>query len=157
MAWHWTTAGIAAALAFCALPLLGHAQNVLDGGVVPTRSTWSGVFTEAQAKRGENDFVQFHCGYCHHPDMSGDVSEGVSPLRGEHFMVNWDAQPLSDFVRRIHLNPSDQSTDMDIATATDITAYILAANNLPYGKTELPADHAAQAMIRWDQVDPDKK
>ena len=66
------------ALTLLALPL--HAQDVLNGGIVPTRSIWSGVFTEAQARRGQNDFDQFHCGYCHHPDMSGDVSEGVSPL-----------------------------------------------------------------------------
>jgi hypothetical protein len=149
-------AGIGIVLALAGLPLITHAQNVLNGGVVPTRSIWSGVFTEAQARRGENDFAQFHCGYCHHPDMSGDVSEGVSPLRGDHFMVNWDRQPLSDFVRRIHLNPSDQSADMDIETATDITAYVLAANGLPYGKSELPADHAVQAQIRWDQTDGEK-
>ena len=151
---RWIGLGGLAGAVLCVLPLIGHAQNVLNDGITPTRSIWSGVFTIAQAQRGENDFVQFHCGYCHHPDMSGDVSEGVSPLRGDHFMVNWDRQPLSDFVRRIHLNPSDQSADMDVATATDITAYILWVNHLPSGKTELPADHAAQAQIRWDQSDP---
>src|SRR6202012_1751657 len=77
-------------------------NSVLNDGITPTKSIWSGVFTEAQAKRGEGYFIQFHFGYYHHPDMAGDTSEGVSPLRGDHFMVNWDSQPLSDFVRRIH-------------------------------------------------------
>jgi hypothetical protein len=153
---RWTGLGIAAGLALSTPPLVGHAQDVLNGGITPTRSIWSGIFTEAQAKRGEGYFIQFHCGYCHHLDMSGDVSEGVSPLRGDHFMVNWDRQPLSDFVRRIHLNPSDQSADMDIETATDIAAYILAANSVPYGTAELPADRAVQATIRWDQTAGEK-
>jgi hypothetical protein len=153
---RWLGIGVLAGAALSALPLFVHAQDVLNGGIIPTRSIWSGIFTEAQAKRGENDFIQFHCGYCHHPDMSGDVSEGVSPLRGDHFMVNWDHQPLSDFVRRIHVNPSDQSSDMDIETATDITAYILAANSVPYGKSELPADRAVLAQYRWDQTAGEK-
>src|ERR1700761_561011 len=143
-------AGLAGLTAFA----WAQSASVLNDGITPTKSIWAGVFTEAQAKRGEGYFIQFHCGYCHHPDMSGDVSEGVSPLRGDHFMVNWDSQPLSDFVRRIHVNPSDQSNDMDIQTATDITAYILAANSIPYGKTDLPADTAALATFRWDQVAP---
>jgi hypothetical protein len=154
MAGRWLKSGVLAGTVLGVLPLLGHAQSVLNGGIVPTRSIWSGVYTDAQSDRGAQDYAQFHCGYCHRPDMDGDASEGVSPLRGDHFMVNWDTQPLSDFVRRIHLNPSDQSADMDVATATDITAYILWVNHLPSGKTELPADHAAQAQIRWDQSDP---
>ncbi len=143
--------------AACVAPnlLLAQGTSVYSGGIVPTCSIWTGVYTTAQAIRGETDFEQFHCGYCHRADLEGDPSEGVSPLKGDHFMVNWDGQSLADFVRRIHVNPSDQSSDMDIVTATDITAYVLARNNVPPGKAELPADRAVQATMRWDQKVPD--
>jgi hypothetical protein len=149
-----TVLGLAMA---CAAPdlLLAQGTSVYSGGIVPTRSIWSGVYTTAQAVRGEANFEQFHCGYCHRADLEGDPSEGVSPLKGDHFMVNWDGQSLADFVRRIHVNPSDQSSDMDIVTATDITAYVLARNNVPPGNAELPADRAVQATMRWDQKAPD--
>lgn len=154
MRWFAT---IFAGAALCAAPGLLHAQgtSVYSGGVVPTRSIWNGVYSAAQAARGLSDFGQFECGNCHRADLEGDPSEGVSPLKGDHFMVNWDSQSVSDFVRRIHINPGDQSSDMDIVTATDLVAYILARNNVPAGTAELPADRMVQAQIRWDQVKPD--
>jgi hypothetical protein len=154
---RWFAIAVMTAGVTSAAPGLVDAQgtSVYSGGIVPTRSTWSGVYNTAQAIRGEAMCKQFGCGNCHRADLEGDPSEGVSPLKGDHFMVNWDSQSVADFVRRIHLNPSDQSDDMDIATATDLVAYILARNNVPPGTAELPADRAVQAQIRWDQKKPD--
>jgi cytochrome c553 len=141
----------------CAAPglLLAQGTSVYSGGIVPTRSIWSGIYTTAQAARGEKDFGQFECGNCHRADLEGDPSEGVSPLKGDHFMVNWDTQSVADFARRLHTKPNDDISDMDIVTATDLVAYILARNNVPPGGTELPADRLVQAQIRWDQKKPD--
>ncbi|HWY62310.1 MAG TPA: hypothetical protein VNW15_10465 [Rhizomicrobium sp.] len=146
-----------ACAAVSAAPGLLHAQgtSVFSGGIVPTRSIWTGVYTTAQAIRGEKDFGQFECGNCHRADLEGDPSEGVSPLKGDHFMVNWDTQSLADFARRLHTKPNDDISDMDIVTATDLVAYILARNNVPPGSTELPTDRFVQAQIRWDQKKPD--
>ena len=157
MTMRWLAIAAMAAAVTGAAPglLLAQGSSVYSGGIVPSRSIWSGVFNTTQAVRGQADFEQFHCGYCHRADLEGDPSEGVSPLKGDHFMVNWDSQSVADFVRRIHVNPSDQSSDMDIVTATDITAYVLARNNVPPGNAELPADRAIQATMRWDQKAPD--
>src|ERR1700733_8301272 len=93
----WLVALLACA-AICTAPGLLHAQgtSVFSGGVIPTRSIWSGVYSTPQAIRGERKFKLFECGNCHRADLEGDPSEGVSPLKGDHFMVNWDTQSVAD-------------------------------------------------------------
>ena len=152
----WPALLVCAAICVASGSLYAQGTSVFSDGILPTRSIWTGVYSSAQAARGLAKFGQFECGKCHRADLEGDPSEGVSPLKGDHFMVNWDTQSLADFARRLHTKPNDDISDMDIVTATDLVAYILARNLVPPGDAELPPDRLVQAQIRWDQKKPDE-
>jgi hypothetical protein len=137
----------AAVVAISAMPGLVYAQggpSLWSNGIIPTRSIWSGVYTDAQAARGEKDYHQ-QCVWCHMDFLEGDPSEGPPPLAGDHFMVNWDGLSLADLAHHMHTQPNDDPSDIEYTTATDLVAFILKFNNVPAGKTELPADRSIQA------------
>jgi mono/diheme cytochrome c family protein len=119
-----------------------------------TRSVWSGVYTAAQADRGKKMY-QTACADCHGDQLEGDPGNGVPPLAGDFFMVDWENYPLSDLVRHVHFRPNDEADDMDIVTATDLVAFILAANDIPVGGAELPSSRAIQLQIRIDVHKPE--
>jgi len=138
-----------ACVAMCAAPGLLYAQggpSLWTNGIIPTRSVWSGVYTEAQAARGEKIYHR-QCAECHLDFLEGDPSEGPPPLAGDHFMVNWDGLSIADLAHHMHTQPNDDPSDMDYTTATDLVAFILAFNNVPAGSAELPSDRAIQAQI----------
>lgn len=141
----------------CASGLL-HAQGddpAANFGIIPTRSVWSGVYSEAQAARGENFYKDDECGICHADDLSGD--SGVTGLAGSDFMSDWDGKSVLELVRHIHSMPIGGSNDIGLAEATDLTAFILRQNNIPAGSSELPADRHLLAGIRIDAQKPGAK
>ena len=73
--------------------------------VAPDRTTQDGVYTEAQAKRGEETYAKA-CASCHAADLSGS---GQAPaLADADFNKEWNSQPLSDLFDRIHTTmPAD--------------------------------------------------
>jgi cytochrome c len=150
---RWLIAGAITCLA--ALPRLGHAQNngVFNNGIIPTRSVWSGVFTAAQAARGEKVY-RGQCVFCHMDFLEGDPSEGPPPLAGDHFMVNWDGASVADLARHMHTQPNDDPSDMYASTAADLVAFILSYNKIPAGNTELSSDRSDQAQIRIEAQKP---
>lgn len=143
--------------AMLAAPGLLHAQTggltLFDRGIEATRSIWDGVYTDAQAARGEKIYRK-QCAECHLDFLEGDPSEGPPPLAGDHFMVDWDGLSVADLTRHIHTQPNDDPSDMETDTATDLAAFILQYNKVPSGKSELPADRLVQAQIRMTPRDP---
>ncbi|MGA2930454.1 MAG: c-type cytochrome [Solirubrobacteraceae bacterium] len=124
-----------------------HAQDAaFNAGVFPTRSVWSGVYTQAQAARGKAAYQQI-CSECHGPELEGDGANAVSQLAGPGFMSNWDNRTVGELVRRIHAQPNDSPEDIGVARATDLVAFILASNGIPAGNEELPTERAIQAQI----------
>lgn len=137
-----------AGAALCGVSGLLYAQDVsLYDGVIPSRSVWSGVYTMDQVAKGRKLYEEA-CAQCHLPQLQGDGSEGVPPLVGTHFMVDWDSIPLSDLVRHMHAQPNDTPGDIDTEAATNLTAFILFSNQVPAGKTPLPDNQRAVAQIR---------
>src|SRR5437879_7706810 len=63
-----------------------------------TRSVWDGVYTEEQAKRGE-EVYQKECAACHGDMLTG--GESAPPLTGGAFQANWNGLSLSDLFDRI--------------------------------------------------------
>jgi hypothetical protein len=143
----------------CAAPSLLYAQtagpSLWSDGIIPTRTIWSGVYTLAQAARGEKIYHQ-QCAECHLDFLQGDPSEGPTPLAGDHFMVNWDGLSVADLAHHIHTQPNDDPSDMEATTAADLVAFILQYNNVPAGNTELPPDRSVQAQIRITQEPPSR-
>jgi len=106
--------------------MFGNAQEAL--------SVWSGVYTTAQAERGQLIYSG-QCGRCHGEDLGGSRAY---PLAGERFMDHWDAHSLQQLFRRIRdtMPPAEAGT-LSAADARDVVAYVLQQNGFPAGTTEL--------------------
>ena len=149
---------IAAIAGLCCASGLLHAQAndpESNFGIIPTRSVWSGVYSAAQASRGEYAYSDDECGICHGEALDGD--SGVTALVGNRFMTDWDGQSALALVRHIHSMQISNRDDIGIVEATDLTAFILRENKIPAGSSDLPVDRQALAEIRLDAQNPDSK
>src|SRR3954467_5216444 len=72
-----------------------------------SRTTWDGVYTEAQAARGATVYAAT-CAQCHGPTLSG--AEGP-PLTGVDFASNWNGLSLGELFERVRTSmpPDDPS------------------------------------------------
>jgi cytochrome c len=100
------------------------------------RTVWDGVYSEAQAKRGEAIFVDA-CSNCHGRTLEGQ--DMTPPLTGGVFMSNWDGLSVGDLTDRIRSSmPLDRPGSLSRQDNVDVVAYILRFNQFPAGKDELP-------------------
>lgn len=103
----------------------------------PSRTIWDGVYTEAQAKRGEAVYFDT-CVRCHGPQLQGG-NDGAGPLTGPTFSGNWNGVPLGQMVDRMRATmPLDKPNTLTRQQTTDVLTYILSVNKVPPGKIELP-------------------
>ncbi|HEX7546181.1 MAG TPA: cytochrome c [Gemmatimonadaceae bacterium] len=104
------------------------------------RSTQLGVYTEAQAKRGEQTYAGI-CRSCHTP----------SEHTGAAFNQNWNAHPLLDlFAYLCQSMPKDNPGSLDPYDAADVIAFLLKLNAMPTGSAELAPDTVALKKILID-------
>jgi hypothetical protein len=120
------------------------------------KSTWDGIYTEAQAKRGADKYRE-HCEWCHRADLTGE--DEASPLTGWGFSANWDGLPLGSLYERMRRDmPQMKAGTLSNAVNADILAYMLQVNKFPAGETELPPSKPILDQIRYDAEKPkDKK
>ena len=117
--------------------LLGAAIFVSAVRAQPSRTIWDGVYTEAQAKRGETIYFET-CVRCHGPQLQGG-NDGAGPLTGPTFNGNWNGVPLGQMVDRMRATmPLDKPSTLTRQQTADVLTYILSVNKVPAGKTELP-------------------
>ena len=116
------------------------------------KTTQDGVYTEAQAKRGEQTYAKA-CASCHAADLSGS---GQAPALGDaDFNKEWDSQPLSDLFGRIQATmPADAPGTMKPEEVADVIAFILAKGHIPAGAADLPSDTAALKLITYAAPKP---
>ncbi|MBI3048509.1 MAG: cytochrome c [Acidobacteria bacterium] len=115
-------------------------------------SVWDGVYTEAQAKRGEAIYYQ-RCGACHGPDLEG--GDMTPALVGGVFTANWNDLPVSDLFERIRITmPLDQPSTLARAQTADVVAFLLKANKWPAGEVELPRELEPLKEIRIQALKP---
>ena len=109
--------------------------------VQDARSTiWEGVYTEAQAKRGEDAYLRA-CAKCHADDLLG--STNAPALVGQPFFARFDrtsADDVIDVIRRTM--PQEAPDTLGMPAYADIAAYLFKTNGSPAGKAELPTDRA---------------
>ena len=140
----------------CATGLL-HAQEddpAANFGIIPTRSVWSGVYSAAQASRGEYAYSNDECGSCH--DEVGGGS-GDPELVGTNFLEDWDGQSALELARHIHSSTMGNPGDIGIAEATDLIAFLLQENQIPAGNSDLSVDPRVLAGIRIEEQNPAAK
>ena len=115
---------------------------------------WSGVYTEAQAKRGELTAIKA-CASCHGADLTG--GEAGPGLAGLEFLGNWNQQSLGDLFDRIHSTmPADSPGSLSLQDTADILARVLQLNKFPTGDKELPTDMNALNQIKIESQPPAK-
>src|SRR5579863_926550 len=101
-----------------------------------TRSVWSGVFTEAQAARGEAAYTA-ECSRCHKDDLS--AYGGV--LVGQKFMDQWREDSLDSFFTILRQTmPRNAPASLGNGVYLDIVAYVLRMNAFPAGDKELTTE-----------------
>jgi mono/diheme cytochrome c family protein len=115
-------------------------------------STWSGVYTEDQAKLGQTVFTK-SCSECHGEDLAGD---GFAPsLKGPEFMNNWNGLTLGELFERIRVSmPPENPNSVSPKDKADIVTYLLKQNGFPAGATELPSTAEALKAIKFEATKP---
>jgi mono/diheme cytochrome c family protein len=115
------------------------------GGAAPT-SIWDGVYTNAQAKRGDTIYAQ-HCAMCHMVDMGG--KEPAPELAGDNFLSKWIGHDVGELYTRVATTmPAGNPGILKPAEVADVVALLLQANNFKGGKVEMKADEAALKKIK---------
>ena len=121
----------------------------------PPRSVWDGVYSEEQAKRGD-ELSRRECAACHGDGLTG--GEAAPPLVGGAFLANWDGLTVGDLFERIRKTmPQDDPKRLSSQQDADILAYMLRLNDFPTGKTELERRAELLKQIRLEAAKPEKK
>lgn len=137
------------------LASLGASYSGLSAQEPEPRTVWDGVYTAAQAARGEQLYGQ-HCSACHGRDLEGDGE--ALPLAGQDFFSIWNGEKLGPLFDRIHLDmPLNRPGTLSSEADADILAFILRFNDFPDGKSELSHNPAMLNMIRFEMTKPEKK
>ena len=120
-------------------------QAESDAAASSSGSVWDGVFTEDQAARGKSTYEQ-ECAPCHSDDLLGD---GIAPaLTGAAFNFRWGELSVADMRAAIRATmPQGTPASLSAQAYVDIISYILQANNLPAGDSELPTNEAPLSQI----------
>lgn len=116
------------------------------------RTTLDGIYTEAQAKRGEQIYID-SCASCHEPDLSGG---GQTPgLAGKEFNMDWNDLSMSDLFDRTRATmPADKPGTLKPGPTSDVIAFLLQKGSFPAGQTELPSEVAALKAITFVSPKP---
>jgi len=104
----------------------------------PSRSVWDGVYTDEQAGRG-NDLFMNRCATCHDP----------SEFAGQAFIDQWKGQTAFNLFDTIRTEmPKDNPGSLSADNYRDIVTFMFKANSFPVGKVELEAKDDVLKQIR---------
>src|SRR5262245_45591973 len=110
-------------------------------------SVMDGVYTAAQAKRGEKVYTDT-CGVCHGPKLGGTDTGGPT-LTGPDFVNGWKDMSLGALLNKINMDmPSNAPGTLEPQQYADSLAYVLSVNKYPAGMTELPTDPSALKAVK---------
>ena len=110
----------------------------------PAPAPAQGIYTEAQAKRGQV-FYQDFCEACHGPALAGDTA---APLVGPKFQELWSGKTYRDLFEKIRVTmPPDAPGTITRPQIAAIIAYKLSLDQFPAGQTDLTTDIAVLGTI----------
>ena len=110
------------------------------------KTTADGVYSDAQAKRGEAAYSQ-SCSSCHGPDLSG--LDSAPSLAGPEFLTSWTDQTVGDLVERVRTSmPADAPGSLARPAVIDIVSFIISKNGFPAGSADLPTESDALKAIK---------
>jgi cytochrome c len=113
-------------------------------------SVWSGVYTPAQNKRGEEVHANV-CAMCHGRRLNGAGQSEMPPspaIAGATFLKKWAGSNVAAlFVIVRHTMPPDAPNTLTDQQSLDALAHMFAVSGIPAGNKELPLDPNALAGI----------
>ena len=119
----------------------GAASPVAGVPVAATKSVKTGVYTAAQADRGQA-LYRSKCASCHAPNRFTD----------DLFYTSFAGKPLWEMFDVISdTMPEDNPGSMKPEEYIDVMAYLLKLNNFPTGNSELPAGKDALSAILMEK------
>jgi len=105
---------------------------------VTKQSVWDGVYTDAQATRGERTYTR-SCEQCHGADLTGDPVMEIPALSDEAFMMSWGGKTVKQLFEHVQRSmPKDKPGSLGAGAYIDVVAFLLQANKFPSGSRELP-------------------
>ena len=114
-------------------------------------SIWDGVYTEAQAMRGQARY-KASCATCHSEDLLGDSGPA---LVGEPFLQRWNGTTVNDMLVTLRQTmPQDSPDSLGTPGYVDLIAFLLKSNSAPAGAAELPTETSALQSVRVTQRAP---
>lgn len=106
----------------------------------PLKSTQDGVFSEDQARRGEETFQKV-CAACHLPEQFGET-----------FIQSWAGATVGDLYDLISsLMPEDQPGSLEPEEYVAVLSYIFKMNGLPPGPVALDERREILGSIRIER------
>ncbi len=129
---------------------LACATAVAEAQTVKPVSVWSGVYTAAQNKRGEELHAGV-CTMCHGPRLNGAGQPEMPPspaIARASFFRKWAGRNVAAlFVYVRHTMPPDTPGTLTDQQTIDSIAHMFAVSGIPAGNRELPPDPNALANI----------
>jgi mono/diheme cytochrome c family protein len=118
------------------------------------KSQWDGVYSDEQAKRGEDLYAQ-HCSACHGPDLAG--GEMAPSLVGGDFSANWNDLSLGQLFDRIRTSmPQNNPGSLSRQQNADVLAFMLNKGSAPAGAAELSSQSEVLNTIKYVATKPNK-
>ena len=126
----------------------------------PTRTVQDGVYSDAQATRGQALYAQ-RCAGCHGPALEGAQAP---PLAGDAFVGKFRQEPLSAlFIKIRYTMPPAPPVAAEPGAGkqpqvpprltpgqgADLVAHVLKTNGFPAGKADFPAADATTSTVAW--------
>ena len=117
----------------------------------PMASVWDGVFTEAQATRGQAAYSGA-CGNCHGSRLNGAPDDpdmrSSPPVARARFLRVWDGRALGTLLAYTRATmPEENPNSLTQQEYVDVIAYQLSVSGMPVGEDELPIDPYDLARI----------
>jgi alcohol dehydrogenase (cytochrome c) len=105
------------------------------------QTVWDGVFTEAQAMRGQAVYAA-PCGRCHGHKLDGAPDDPdmfpAPPIGGWKFLRNWNGRTLAMLYEyTVSTMPANNPGFLSAQEFVDLLAYMLWASGAPAGPAEL--------------------
>src|SRR5262245_9249066 len=125
--------------------------GITDDAARATTSIWDGVFTEAQAKRGEIAYTG-PCDRCHGYKLDGASDDPdmlpAPPVAGSKFLRKWDGRSLAALFEYTRATmPANNPSYLSDQEYADLIAYMLRATGVPAGEEELRPEPRSLATI----------
>jgi mono/diheme cytochrome c family protein len=106
-------------------------------------TVWQGVYTEAQAARGQAEYTT-HCERCHRDDLGAYNSI----LKGSRFMEKNRESTLDLLFDKTKTTmPRGAPASLSDKTYVDIVAYVLKVNEFPAGANELRVENLSKVQV----------